>query len=141
MELGRKLKVYYFTAVFSVVFSLVGFSYNAWRLEVTEDNSNIRMASFEVLNTLSELEQLVYAAHYDRNEVEGNPRKGWIKVGLINDLGSLIGPGVAENAENLKTTWAENWERLGRENDSATLIVRDIDNVRVQIKMVITELK
>lgn len=141
MELGRKLKVYYFTAVFSVAFSLVGFSYNAWRLEVTEDNSNIRMASFEVLNTLSELEQLVYAAHYDRNEVEGNPRKGWIKVGLINDLGSLIGPGVAETADKLKTTWAANWELLGRDNDSATIIVRDIDNVRVQIKMVITGLK
>lgn len=141
MELGRKLKVYYFTAVFSVMFSLVGFSYNAWRLEVTEDNSNIRMASFEVLNTLSELEQLIYAAHYDHNAVEGNPRKGWIKVGLIADLSSLIGPDVAQDANTLRQVWGENWELLGQENDSASVIVVEIDKVRNQIKMVITDLK
>ncbi len=141
MELGRKLKVYYFTAVFSVMFSLVGFSYNAWRLEVTEDNSNIRMASFEVLNTLSELEQLIYAAHYDHNAIEGNPRKGWIKVGLIADLSSLIGPDVAQDANTLRQVWGENWELLGRENDSASVIVVEIDKVRNQIKMVITDLK
>ncbi|WP_372832854.1 hypothetical protein [Pontibacterium sp.] len=141
MELGRKLKVYYFTAVFSVMFSLLGFSYNAWRLEATEDNSNIRMAAFSVLNTLSELEQLVYAAHYDHDEVEGNPRKGWIKVGLISDLSSLIGPKVAEKAEGLRLSWGENWELLGQDNDSSDQIVAEIDEVRLQIKMVIKDLK
>ena len=141
MELGRKLKVYYFTAVFSVMFSLLGFSYNAWRLEATEDNSNIRMAAFSVLNTLSELEQLVYAAHYDHDEVEGNPRKGWIKVGLISDLSSLIGPKVGEKAEGLRLSWGENWELLGQDNDSSDQIVAEIDEVRLQIKMVIKDLK
>jgi len=141
MELGRKLKVYYFTAVFSVAFSLVGFSYNAWRLEATEDNSNIRMAAFEVLNNLSELEQLVFAAHYDRDEVAGNPRKGWVKVGLIQDLSSLISPEVGNKAEQLRKTWSGSWDALGRDDDAAEAVVGEIDAVRAEIKMVIKDLK
>ena len=141
MELGRKLKVYYFTAVFSVAFSLVGFSYNAWRLEVTEDNSNIRMAAFEVLNNLSELEQLVFAAHYDHDQVAGNPRKGWVKVGLIQDLSSLISPEVGNKAEQLRKTWGGSWNALGRDDDAANAVVGEIDAVRAEIKMVIKDLK
>jgi len=98
MELEDKLKVYYVTAIFSVVFAVVGFSYNAWRLEVTEDNSNIRAASFEVLTVLAELEQIIYAAHYDKDTKEGSPRKGWVKIGLIVDLDSLISKSSEEQA-------------------------------------------
>lgn len=32
---------------------------------MTEENSNIRTASFQVLIELAEREQIVYAAHYD----------------------------------------------------------------------------
>lgn len=71
-----KLKLYYLTAIFSLIFSLLGFSYNAWRMEVSEDNSNIREAAFEVLKELGELEQIVYALHYDHDQTSGSPRKG-----------------------------------------------------------------
>jgi len=44
-DLQRKFKAYYFTAVFSMIFAVTGFSYNAWRMEVSEANNNIRTAS------------------------------------------------------------------------------------------------
>jgi hypothetical protein len=42
MNLENELIGYYTTALLGLVFAIVGFSYNAWRLEVSEDNSNIR---------------------------------------------------------------------------------------------------
>jgi len=62
VDLENKLKAYYVTAIFGVVFAIVGFGYNTWRLELSEDNNNVRTASFEVLTNLAELEQVIYAA-------------------------------------------------------------------------------
>ena len=53
MDLENKLKAYYATAILGVVFAVIGFTYNAWRLEVSEDNTNIRTAAFAVLNELA----------------------------------------------------------------------------------------
>lgn len=33
--------------------------------------------------SLSEFEQVIYANHYDLNDVEGSPRLGWVKIGLV----------------------------------------------------------
>ena len=43
----RQVSLYRMTLIFSVVLALIGFSYNVWRMEVTEKNSTIRTASFE----------------------------------------------------------------------------------------------
>ncbi len=134
------MRIYQATALFSVLFALMGFSYNVWRMEVTEHNSNVRSAAFELLLQLSELEQLVFAAHYDQDPEAGNPRVGWVKVGLINDLGSSCGPEVAAAAVELKSTWSSHWEPLPRERESATAIVAAIDAVRAEVKTVLTAL-
>ena len=42
----NKLQLYQLTVIFSVLFALVGFSYNVWRMEVSEQNNNIRTACF-----------------------------------------------------------------------------------------------
>ena len=42
-SLETKLRIYYITATFSLLFAVVGFSYNAWRMEVSEKNNNIRV--------------------------------------------------------------------------------------------------
>ncbi len=47
--------------IYSLLFALLGFSYNVWRMEVTEENANARTACFELLLVRSELEQLVAA--------------------------------------------------------------------------------
>lgn len=73
MDLENKLKAYYATAILGAVFAVIGFTYNAWLLEVSEDNTNIGTAAFAVLNELAELEQTIYSAHYDQDSVNGSP--------------------------------------------------------------------
>lgn len=136
----KKLHLYQMTVLFSVLFSLLGFSYNVWRLEVTEHNSNIRTACFEMLLVLSSLEQLVYAAHYDANEVEGDPRKGWVKVGLVADLSVLTTPTIQQEVGALKQTWSQHWETMAQDKASADGIVMAIDATRTDIKRALNAL-
>jgi len=110
-------------------------------MEVTEENSNIRTASFEVLLTLSSLEQLVYSAHYDGDEQEGNPRKGWVKVGLIEDLSMLTTDSVQAQAAALKTVWTDNWATMMDDRNSADQIVGAIDSTRTELKRVLQSLE
>jgi len=141
MDLERRLKVYYLTAIFGVIFAVIGFSYNAWRLEVSEDNNTIRTASFEVLVLLAEFEQLIYAAHYDRDLEEGNPRKGWIKVGLIVDLSALISTASEKQAQELKAAWDNNWRIMTDNRQATDYLVRAIESVRREIKLTLNELE
>lgn len=140
MELDLKLKAYYVTAILGVVFAVVGFSYNAWRLEVSEDNNNVRTASFEVLTSLAELEQVIYEAHYDKDKEQGSPRKGWVKVGLIVDLSVLISKPVEEQSQKLLSVWSENWEKMESEQEATNQLVEQIDRVRKEIKLALTGL-
>ena len=64
-------RFYQATAIFSVLFALAGFSYNVWRMEVSEANAAKREAAFEIMLQLAELEHEVYAAHYDQDTVVG----------------------------------------------------------------------
>ncbi len=133
--LAQKLRLFYLTSIFGVLFAVIGFSYNAWRLELTEDNSNIRTAAFEVLLQLSEFEQIIYALHYDQNEVEGSPRKGWVKVGLVQDLSVLIGPACEKQAVLLKQLWAKNWQRIDEDESVVQELVAQIDVLRGVIQV------
>jgi len=129
----HKAKYYYITAIFSIIFTFVGFSYNAWRLEISEDNNNIRIASFQVLQELANLELLVYTAHYDQDVINGSPRKGWVKVNLINDLSYLTPVDVRIETNVLKSVWQTQWESMSSNNDAAMKIVNAIDKVRRQV--------
>ncbi|MEP5568565.1 MAG: hypothetical protein ABJN62_12065 [Halioglobus sp.] len=135
------MKVYQATALFSVLFALMGFSYNVWRMEVTEHNNNVRSAAFEMFLQLAELEQLVFAAHYDSDPVAGNPRVGWVKVGLIGDLGRSCSMEVADAAIALKGVWSDHWETLPQERASANAIVAAIDHTRAEVQVVLTNLE
>ncbi|QFU74889.1 hypothetical protein EY643_04120 [Halioglobus maricola] len=135
-----RLKVYQATALFSVLFALVGFSYNVWRLEVTEHNSNVREASFELLLQLAELEQVVYAAHYDRDLERGSPRDGWVKVGLINDLSGTCGEAVVASAAVLKAVWSSNWAQMAEQSSATDAVVTAIDDTRAEVRAVLSTL-
>ncbi|NQY03163.1 MAG: hypothetical protein HRT76_07855 [Halieaceae bacterium] len=130
----RRMKWYQATAIFSVLFALLGFTYNVWRLEVTERNSSRREASFESLLQLAELEQLVFAAHYDQDAVAGNPRVGWVKVGLLVDLSESIDEPAERAALDLKETWSRRWSSMASERESTEAIVRSIDDMRASVK-------
>jgi hypothetical protein len=120
---------------------VLGFSYNAWRLEVSEDNSNIRTASFEVLVLLAELEQIIYAAHYDKNMEEGNPRKGWVKIRLIVDLCTLISTASTQQADKLKIAWKNNWRVIGSNRAATDFLVQEIESVRGEINLTLSKLE
>jgi len=139
-DLTSKLNSYYITAVLGVVFAIVGFSYNAWRMEVTEDNNNIRTAAFSVLSELAELEQIIYAAHYDKDAIAGSPRKGWVKIGLIGDLSMLISEPVSLASERLKSIWSYHWEDIANDIEATDKTIAEIDKVRAEIKLTLKSL-
>jgi hypothetical protein len=136
----NRMKVYQATAIFSVLFALLGFSYNVWRMEVTEHNSSVRAASFELLLQLAELEQIVYAGHYDGDTTRGNPRDGWVKVGLVVDLSRACSERVVASADGLKAVWAESWEALAEDRARADQVVAAIDQVRAEVRRQLTSL-
>lgn len=136
----KRLKVYQITSIITILLTLVGFSYNVYRLEQSELNSNIRTSSFEMLKELANLEKIVYAAHYDKDTKLGNPRNGWVKVGVITDL-SIICFGTNNNkTDDLKKTWKDNWSTMAQNQDSATKIVKSIDKLRIEIRKVLQNL-
>ncbi|MEM9257433.1 MAG: hypothetical protein AAGA91_18485 [Pseudomonadota bacterium] len=139
--LTSRMQWYQATALFSVMFALVGFSYNVWRTEVSEANSNMRDASFEILLQLAELEQLVYAAHYDDDLEAGNPRVGWVKVGLIRDLSVACTEPVQEQARGLHSIWGMSWEKLPTDRAAADAVVAAIDATRVSVSDVLRQLE
>ena len=136
----QQFKSYQIAVVFSVVFALVGFSYNVWRMEASEHNSNVRTASFEILLKLAELEQLVYAARYDKDN-QASPRKGWVLVGLIHDLSSLTDETVQLEAVKLKEVWADNWSAMAETQSSTDQIINAIDATRSSITQLLASLK
>ncbi|WP_144211182.1 hypothetical protein [Shewanella donghaensis] len=138
--MNKKLQIYQLAVIFSLLFSLLGFSYNVWRMEVTEHNSNVRTACFEMLLELAQLQQLVYAAHYDNDTELGNPRVGWVKVGLIEDLSTLANEQVKSEAGKLTVTWSEQWQNMNEIEASSIEIVGQIDEVRGQIKVLLVSL-
>ena len=101
---------------------------------------NFREASFELLLQLADLEQIVYAAYYDQDPEGGNPRNGWVKVGLIADLSLASEPVVHERAVDLRETWGAHWESLPRERASADAIVKALDATRNEVKQVLRDL-
>jgi hypothetical protein len=141
MQTDKQIRNYQVAVIASLLFALLGFSYNVWRMEVTEENANTRTACFEMLLVLSELEQLVYSAHYDKNIIEGSPRKGWVKVGLTVDLSVLTTKKVKDSALKLKEAWSSHWESIDNNEQSVESIIFSIENSRSEIKMLLKELK
>lgn len=141
MQAEKQIKNYQVAVIASLLFALLGFSYNVWRMEITEENANTRTACFELLLVLSELEQLVYSAHYDKNTAEGSPRKGWVKVGLTVDLSVLTTTEVKNSALTLKEIWSTHWETIDNEEQSVQAIVFSIESARTEIKMLLQDLK
>jgi sensor domain CHASE-containing protein len=141
MQAEKQIKNYQMAVIASLLFALLGFSYNVWRMEITEENANTRTACFELLLVLSELEQLVYSAHYDKNTAEGSPRKGWVKVGLTVDLSVLTTTEVKQSALRLKKVWSTHWQSIDNEEQSVQAIVLSIESARTEIKMLLKDLK
>ncbi len=130
--LEKRLKFYYVTVIISIFSAVLSFSYNAWRLELSEDNSTIRTASFQVLVELAELEQGMYSLHYDHKE-DWSPRKGWVSIALIRDLSMLIGTPAAKEAQVLHAKWKALWPDIEQDPVALNSIISQIDVLRERI--------
>ena len=117
-------------AMISLVVAFSALGYNTWRNELTEHNRNTRMAGFELLVHISELQRITYLAHYDKDLVSGNPRKGWSEVLVIQDLGELIRMDQPLPTKVLQQAWQDHWEGLGSDPQSVSEIDNAIDQLR-----------
>lgn len=119
-----------FVALVSLFIAVSSLTYTSWRHEQTEENHNHRVAAFETLLKLGQLQQLVFHRHYDKAEDTGNPRTGWSYVLTIRDLTTLMPEPVPESANQLVETWGTHWEGLGHNQASADTIIEAIDTTR-----------
>ncbi len=118
-------------AIISLVIAIAALFYNAWRLQVTEENFNIRPAAFEMLKQLGQLQLVVNNTRYLSNHTESmNPILGWGYVSLINDLSQLLPPPMPSRATELSHVWADNWEKIRTDETCADKITQQIDASR-----------
>jgi hypothetical protein len=112
-------------ALISLAVALSSLSYNTWRNERTEHNRNVRTATFELLTRLADLERVVFLAQYDHDASGGNPRTGWTYVLVIRDLSALAPQPVPAKAAQLQRVWSDNWESLGKEDETSVNRIDD----------------
>jgi len=103
-------------------------------MEITEKNNTVRTATFEILTSLSSLEQLIYSAYYDQDNVAGNPRIGWVLVIKVVDLSDFAQEDVQVNAVALKSVWAKNWNQITASQTSVNQLEDAIASVRSSVK-------
>ena len=132
MSISRQLRANA-VAIISLAGALALFSYSTWRNERSEHNRNIRQASFQLLTSLGEMQQVVYHAHYDHDSVRGNPRTGWVYVQTIADFSAAMPAPVLHCATELHDAWRDHWEALGVRDADAETISNSIERCRLSV--------
>ncbi|MBC7944611.1 MAG: hypothetical protein H7X91_04985 [Burkholderiales bacterium] len=128
-------------AIISLVVALSGLAYNSWRDAVVEENRSIRIAAFEVLKNLGELQLIADYAHYQKDRKMGNPITGWGRALLIRDLSRVIPEPVPETADRLLQTWRENWEQLEDDEAASVRVNAHIAKTREAVLLALQRLK
>ncbi|MEH6580533.1 MAG: hypothetical protein V7754_01265 [Halioglobus sp.] len=129
-------------ALISIAIAVSSLSYNTWRNEKTESNRNQRVAAFEILLKLGELQQLVFHHYYDKDtQGRGNPRTGWTFVLTIRDLSRVLPTPLHENTDELVTVWSENWEGMEAQKTSVDAILEGIENTRSEMLSLLKSLE
>lgn len=128
-------------SLFTLAVAISALLYTSWRYEETEYNWNVRVAGFEMLVTLGELQRVVYLNHYDRDLEAGNPRHGWVQVMVLRDLGAIMPEPLPAKAEGLLAVWNEHWAGLGRQDTAVAAIDDAIDETRNVVLEVLRALR
>ena len=98
-------------ALISLMVAVGALGYNSWRNETTEEQRNIRHASFRVLENLGELQEVVDMRHYylpfeTASGQEGQLRiQGFGSLGMIRDLMMLMPEPAPSAGEALYQDW------------------------------------
>lgn len=128
-------------AIISLFVALSGLTYNTWRDKIIEENRSVRVASFEVLKNLWELQLVVDYAHYQKNQQLGNPITGWSKVLLIKDLSRVIPEPAPKAAERLYQTWQQEFDKLESDEKSVERVTQEVATTRQAVLQALTRLK
>jgi len=139
-EIRKKIVNYQTVVILSFIFGALGFIYNNWRHSHNENNTNVRVASFQLIQELASLEQNIYANHYDGDMHKGSSRDGWVKVGLIKDLSLFLSNECRNKADQLHTTWQNDWEKISEDQNVTDTLVKEIDAIRIVTRNVLKNL-
>jgi hypothetical protein len=126
-------------AIISLVIAIVALYHNEKLYEKSEHNRNIRIAAFEVLMRLGELQQLVNTLNFDKASSSNVLMQGWGHIALIGDLSKLIPEPVPKAADGLIKSWKENHDKI-KDEASADVISNKIDLTRQAVVAVISKL-
>lgn len=89
-----------------------------WRDNSIEEHRNIRVAGFEVLKNLGELQLVVDYARYQKDRQLGNPTTGWGRVLLVRDLAQVMPKPAPQAAERVFQIWQAEWENVPDSEES-----------------------
>lgn len=128
-------------AIISLIIAITALSYSTWREEATEKNRNIRLAAFEVLKNLGQLQVVVNNVHYAPDNSMSNPMLGWGHIALISDLSQLLPPPIPETTQKLTDTWGKSWSSLKTSDEDTKLVSEEIDSSREAILKVLGNLR
>src|SRR5262249_55151435 len=140
MNIGRQIQRH-FVAILSLVIAVVALGYTTWREEVTEQNRNTRIAAFEVLKNLGELQVVVNLAAYPQQSLPFNPLLGWGHIAIISDLGSLLPAPIPEKTKKLVQIWSDSWQKLQNNERAQDSVTEEIDANRQAVLEVIHKLR
>jgi hypothetical protein len=136
-------------ALISLVVAVTSLGYNSWRNETSEAQRNIRHASFRVLESLGELQEIADYRYYylpfeASEEREGQLRvSGFGNVSMVRDLMSVMPDPAPAAGFELHAAWSESVNYLddltadGRHTGEATrheqTLTRTINATRMTV--------
>jgi hypothetical protein len=128
-------------ALISLVVALSSLGYNTWRNEQTEENRTVRVAAFEVLKNLGELQLIVNLAFFAKDNPMSHPMAGWGRVALISDLSEVLPAPASQRAAQLHQAWLANWQQIHDDEASVDRITAEIDRTREEIRSIVRRLR
>jgi len=126
-------------AIISLIVAIAALYHNERLYELSERNRNIRLAAFEVLMHLGELQQVVNSIHYNDQSLPNAIMLGWGHVALIGDLSTLIPAPVPKAVQELILAWKQYNDQI-KEESAADAISDHINQTREAILKAILQL-
>jgi hypothetical protein len=128
-------------AIISLLLALFAVLYGTWRDEESEKNRTSRLAAFEALKHLGELQIIVNYTHFQPDNQLGNPFFGWGHLVIINDMAELLPQDVKISVQTLTDTWGQEWENLKTEESAVEKVSAEIDASRNNVIEMIRHLR
>lgn len=131
----------HFLSIIGLIVAVTALVYSTWREELTEKNLNTRLASFDLLKNLGQLQVTINFLHFDSENSMGNPLTGWGYIALINDLGEILPDPIPMQTKQLVKVWGENWNKLKTDQRAVEVVSAEVDASRKAVLDTIHKLR